>query len=564
MSVFFDISFRSNLYFIQALSEQDCLTKKLRGFTNVRVLFQHLNAAFFNYMNSDASKQTKLPLPRFYIAKNRTLLNQARTDKEGALAILYNVHITPMETSSSRTDKDLYRLRATVALTEAMGETHNFDESTMDKSHKYEFCPKAWLKLKVLNVVHNVEAVINSDIDRNYFKRVYNTFKLSTKYRVDPKKVRNQEIAKQFVRSILEPVSSSTVDAAALPIQSYQKQPTTPTSLEVNTNAPTHENGAQYTSTSSQLFIPKTSHQTTLTSSTSYSKPKSMVRSSPSPTPKQMLPVASSAQQPIVKLKHPTIRLVLTKTKQSPSSHNQEQQAVTTQADSPQTKSTEEPVDRTKSMITNGPVDSKELVDTEEQVDALQSVDPTKPIINRQIVSGTHRVNPVQSANIEQPLNNTSQEVITTPSLNTLRQMKRSCADLDYDTSSTASYEYSEDDNEDERKHSTVKHEVTSSGTNQQFDVNTTKTDTSNITTVNPNNSALHYNNNHLSYSPFSSMQQSSASVNSNPISSFERYLSATETMNEGAQKQYYLNASKELWQNLSKCKISLQVYQKP
>ncbi|OBZ89240.1 hypothetical protein A0J61_02725, partial [Choanephora cucurbitarum] len=199
-----DLPKKSNLYFIQALSEQDCATKKLRGFSNVRVLFQCLNASFFSY--TDATDHTKTPLPRFYIAKNRTLLNQAKTDPNGALAILFNVQLTPLKPDASQ--KNLYQMHSTVVLCEPVGDTHNFDDSTMDKSTKHEFFPKAWLKLKVQHVVHNAVATVDSDLDRNYLKKPYNTFRLSTKTPVDPKKVSNNELAKQFVRSILEPVSS--------------------------------------------------------------------------------------------------------------------------------------------------------------------------------------------------------------------------------------------------------------------------------------------------------------------------------------------------------------------
>lgn len=191
---------KSNLYFVQALSEQDCATKKLRGFSNVRLLFQHLNASFFKYMSEP--QPASVPLPRFYIAKNRTLLNGAGVDPDGALAILYNVQIKPFI-------KGLFQLQATVVISEPMGETHGFDESSMDKSNEYEFCPKGWVKLRVIKVVENVNAVIDADMDRSYFKKVYSTYKLSTRIPADPKKVGDKEIAKTFVQAILNPVSSS-------------------------------------------------------------------------------------------------------------------------------------------------------------------------------------------------------------------------------------------------------------------------------------------------------------------------------------------------------------------
>lgn len=207
-TIFLKKKITSNLYFVQALSEQDCNTKKLRGFSNVRLLFQHLNASFFQYL-SEPTKYNTVPLPRFYIAKNRTLLNEAGTDPNGALAVLYNVQIKPLT-------RDLYRLQATVVISEPMGETHGFDESSMDKSDEYEFCPKAWLKLRVIKVVENVNTVINADMDRSFFKKVYNTYKLSTKIPGDLKKVGDHGIAKEFVHAIINPKSNQpNTDIAA-------------------------------------------------------------------------------------------------------------------------------------------------------------------------------------------------------------------------------------------------------------------------------------------------------------------------------------------------------------
>lgn len=150
------------------------------------------------------SDKQRIPLPRFYIAKNRTLLNEAGTDPNGALAILYNVNIKPFT-------KDLYRLQATVVICEPMGTTHGFDESSMDKSDEYEFCPKAWSKLRVVKVVEGATTVINSDMDRSFFKKVYNMYKLSTKVTGDLKKIGDPDIAKEFVHSILNPVASAEI-----------------------------------------------------------------------------------------------------------------------------------------------------------------------------------------------------------------------------------------------------------------------------------------------------------------------------------------------------------------
>lgn len=172
----------------------------------------------------------RIPLPRFYIAKNRTLLNEAGIDPNGALAVLYNVKIKPFT-------KDLYRLQATVVLCEPMGITHGFDESSMDKSDEYEFCPKAWVKLRVIKVVEGTNTVINGDMDRSFFKRVYNMYKLSSKVPGDLKKIGDQNIAKEFVHSILNPVQEKKPTT----VNMYNDTITPTTTTAAAVNKPTNQ-----------------------------------------------------------------------------------------------------------------------------------------------------------------------------------------------------------------------------------------------------------------------------------------------------------------------------------
>lgn len=161
-----------------------------------------------------------LPLPRFYIAKNRTLLQQARVDPDGILAIMCNAQLTKL-------NDDIIQVRSTVIHCEPMDETHNFDEDSMDKGEQYEYCPKAWLKLKIIRIIRDVTSIINSEMDKNYFKKVYHTFKISTKSSADIKKVGNQALAKEFAQSIIEPKSGnpgiSTVSRSSSPQPSMSK-----------------------------------------------------------------------------------------------------------------------------------------------------------------------------------------------------------------------------------------------------------------------------------------------------------------------------------------------------
>lgn len=194
------------------------------------------------------SDKQRIPLPRFYIAKNRTLLNEAGTDSNGALAILYNVNIKPFT-------KDLYRLQATVVICEPMGTTHGFDESSMDKSDEYEFCPKAWSKLRVVKVVEGATAVINSDMDRSFFKKVYNMYKLSTKVPGDLKKIGDPDIAKEFVHSILNPVASTEISNVNMPSSSSSSNVNKSTSLKESTKIPKYKPKASVPTSSNGAVV---------------------------------------------------------------------------------------------------------------------------------------------------------------------------------------------------------------------------------------------------------------------------------------------------------------------
>ncbi|KAL7311519.1 hypothetical protein PS15m_009273 [Mucor circinelloides] len=197
---------KSTLYGIHIFSDQDHSTKRMYGGTNQHV-FQLLNSYFFEYMSKDESTRRKMPLPRLYIAKNRTLLKQAHTDPNGVLAIIYDIRMTPIDLKG----ESLYKIRATVLLAEPVNQVHDVDDSTMDFSESISYSPKAWIKVRPLQApVHHVESIINKDIDRNCLKKVFTTFRLSTKYNTDPKKIRNFQVAKYFAQSMLYPVSSST------------------------------------------------------------------------------------------------------------------------------------------------------------------------------------------------------------------------------------------------------------------------------------------------------------------------------------------------------------------
>ncbi|KAI8097823.1 uncharacterized protein B0P05DRAFT_522223 [Gilbertella persicaria] len=523
---------KSNLYFVHALSEQDWATKKLRGFSDVRLLFQCLNSSFFSYVES---KEHGIPLPRFYIAKNRTLLHQAKSDPNGALAILYNAQLTPKQDTTA---KNLYQLQATVVLCEPVGETHNFDDSSMDKSREYEFCPKAWAKLKVQHIVHNVSAVIDADIDRNYFKKAYSTFRLSTKIPADPKKIGNNEIAKQFARSILEPVSSKPL--VTKPASSINTK-------EVTASSSSKELPANKESQASEKTIPTTpatAHSKVKTSVVevqkdvrpptpiaALSKIKTPVvqvqKDTKSPTPptahsKRKFPVAD-VQKDIRSPTPPTTHIRLTVPTIETSEKDKGTKGVTTANQEDQTvamldkilthtkntieKSTEKNAIQ-EASARKEPSDSHNLTikipSSEVQQSRSKSSTPTKSLTSIRLVlkQPSSEAENSKSAAKHQPLNKTTK----------FDEARNKEYDSDSNSASTASYEYSDEE--------IPRHVIELSSGNVE-----------------------------------DTIQQTA----NKPAVLFERYLEynseqtteASASQLQASEKQYYLEASKKLWQKI-------------
>ncbi|CEG84166.1 hypothetical protein RMATCC62417_18011 [Rhizopus microsporus] len=201
---------KSTLYFIQTIPDDP--TRKLRGYANVRTLFYQLNQPFFNCIGH--TQQSKLPLPRFYISKNRALLAQGIKDPNASIAVLYNVRIEPIPDSPA----NLLRFIATVIIVEPIGEIHAFHQASIPDGDKRENGPSAWMKMQIVKVVENVQTVINSEIDKMFLRGVYRTFRLTTA-EDDARKTSNPGIYGLFVRSILEPVSATKPNGSSTPTQ---------------------------------------------------------------------------------------------------------------------------------------------------------------------------------------------------------------------------------------------------------------------------------------------------------------------------------------------------------
>ncbi|KAF7721254.1 hypothetical protein EC973_004999 [Apophysomyces ossiformis] len=188
------------LYFIQVVDAQEKSPKALRGFSKVRMLYNCLNAPFFRAVEGHKTDEQQLqPFPRLYISKNRTLLTEARDNKESTLAILFNVEITPVTDQNA----SIFHFKADVAIVLPIGECHDFNQPSSDTIGSSEYFPKAWMKLKVLKVMYGVKTKITDAMEKNFFRRAFTTYRLSQVKANDLKKAKDVEIVDGFMKSIM-------------------------------------------------------------------------------------------------------------------------------------------------------------------------------------------------------------------------------------------------------------------------------------------------------------------------------------------------------------------------
>ncbi|KAI8071491.1 hypothetical protein BC940DRAFT_270275 [Gongronella butleri] len=152
------------VYGIAAMSPFEPRAKKPKGLTDDKQLYLQLNGPFFQAL--EQMKQSPLadhpPVPRFYIAKNRTLLRQVRA--QGVLAIFFN-------TRTTRIQNKQYRIVTDMVLT--------YPASTLfDIEQTNDFAARGWMHLRPLRLVENLEFRVNETIERDYFRRMYATSKL--------------------------------------------------------------------------------------------------------------------------------------------------------------------------------------------------------------------------------------------------------------------------------------------------------------------------------------------------------------------------------------------------
>ncbi|ORX46516.1 kinase-like protein [Hesseltinella vesiculosa] len=152
------------VYGIAAMSPFEDKAKKPKGLTNDKQLYLQLNGPFFQAL--EEMKQDPFgnhpPVPRFYIAKNRTLLRQVRA--HGVLAIFYN-------TRTTRVRSKHYKIITDVVLTYPASTLHDIDQTD-------DFAARGWMHLRPLRLIEQLEFHVNEVIERDYFRRMYATSKL--------------------------------------------------------------------------------------------------------------------------------------------------------------------------------------------------------------------------------------------------------------------------------------------------------------------------------------------------------------------------------------------------
>ncbi|KAG1469122.1 hypothetical protein G6F56_003443 [Rhizopus delemar] len=129
-------------------------------------------------------------VPRFYIAKNRTLLRQIRS--QGVLAIFYNTKTSRVKSSK------LIRIETDLVLAYPASDLFDIDlinECTED------FAPKAWIHLRPLRVLQQKVFEVNEAIERDYFKRMFATAKMALDDKGGPSATKR--LLRRVVRQIL-------------------------------------------------------------------------------------------------------------------------------------------------------------------------------------------------------------------------------------------------------------------------------------------------------------------------------------------------------------------------
>lgn len=209
----------STVYAISALSPLEPKARKPKGLTNEKLLYLQLNGPFFQAierMKSDL-EGNHLMVPRFYIAKNRTLLRQIRS--QGVLAIFYNT-----KTNRVRSSKNI-RIETDMILAYPASELFDIDQINECTD---DFAPKGWIHLRPLRVVNHISFEVNETIERDYFRRMFATSKMATDDRSGHHNSNTKKLLKKVVRQILglpeKVLDPPAVDTSTAPISTIKPE----------------------------------------------------------------------------------------------------------------------------------------------------------------------------------------------------------------------------------------------------------------------------------------------------------------------------------------------------
>ncbi|KAI8982586.1 hypothetical protein BDB01DRAFT_851079 [Pilobolus umbonatus] len=204
----------STVYTIAALSPLEPKGRKPKGLTQEKLLYLQLNGPFFQAverMKTDLTGNHSL-VPRFYIAKNRTLLRQIRS--QGVLAIFYN-------TKTNRRPNKLIKIETDMILAYPASELFDIDQINECTD---DFAPKGWIHLRPLRVVRQIVFEVNEAIERDYFKRMFATSKMAIDDRTGHHNSNTKRLLKKIVRQILGLPISVEIKEEPLPHLSRLKQ----------------------------------------------------------------------------------------------------------------------------------------------------------------------------------------------------------------------------------------------------------------------------------------------------------------------------------------------------
>lgn len=170
----------SPLYYVRAIApDEDKIT--IRSFSNrAREVFQSFNSALFKQVEYEhpgsrrylLSDGTMIPLPRLYIAKNRTPLENARDDPKAVLAVITNVELT-----KSPVDPRLSRMTAKCFLVKPIGPRHDMETPNIGVGSDPNM-PISWIKVKIVKNVGYIEVDVTKQMEEKVLRRGLQTSRL--------------------------------------------------------------------------------------------------------------------------------------------------------------------------------------------------------------------------------------------------------------------------------------------------------------------------------------------------------------------------------------------------